>query len=152
MYQLVFKFNLLEVSQLLLFTLLHTHCLGKSILYQGWSAMLLEYCVLFITTLNLERLVHWKCHRHGLPGKRISWGACAKIYLIHNKFDFGACDQIFSPSGANLECATINSHSLIFHLSISSKKIIQVIANIVSTWRDIQFIPHFKRLKLISIF
>ena len=74
----------------------------------------------------------------------VSLGACAKICLIHNYFDFGACDQTSSPSGANLEYAIINPHSLIFHLS--SKKIIQVIVNVVSTSREIQFIPHFKRL------
>ena len=77
----------------------------------------------------------------------VSWGACEKIILIHNKFDFGASDQIFSLSGANLECAIINPHSLMFHLS--SNEIAQVIANVVSTSQDIQFIecPVMKKLK-----
>ena len=74
----------------------------------------------------------------------VSSGAFAKICLIHDKFDFGACVQTFSLSDANLECAIINPHSLVFHLS--SNKITQVIANVVSTSRDIQFIPHFKGL------
>ena len=58
--------------------------------------------------------------------------------MIHNKFDFGACDQIFSLSGANLEFAIINPHSLMFHLS--SNEIAQVIANVVIISQDIQFI------------
>ena len=99
-----------------------------------------------ITTLNVERLIHWKCHRHGRHGKMFSWAACAKICLIHNKFDLGVCDQTFSLSGANLECAIINAHSLLFHLS--SKKTIQVISLFCGNiaWQSNIIIPHFKGL------
>ena len=145
MYHLVFKFSLLEVSQqVFIYFVAHTLFREKYSLQGMFSNVIGVPCI--VTTLNVERLIHLKCHRHGRHRKMVSWAACAKICLIHYKFDVGACDQTFSLSGANLECAIINPHSLLFHLS--SKKTIQVISLFCGNiaWQSNIIIPHFKGL------